>query len=144
MGVGSVNGFFPYAPDRQKREIKHVMDKDDFLMLYIEQLKNQNPLDPMDTNQMASQMSQFSAVEQLVNINSSINKILQSQMTDAVSYIGFKVSYTVDSFDEEGNQILEEKSGVVQSVVKKDGAVNLKMDDGTEVPADRVYSVELP
>lgn len=144
MGVGSINGFFPYAPDRQKREIKHVLDKDDFLMLYIEQLKNQNPLDPMDTNQMASQMSQFSTVEQLININGSIARIVEGQMSDAVGYIGFKVNYTVDTYDGEGNPILENMSGIVASVIRKDGVVNLKMTDDTEVPLDRVFSVELP
>ena len=37
---------------------------DTFLSLLTTQLKNQNPLDPLDTNQFTSQLVQFSSVEQ--------------------------------------------------------------------------------
>ncbi len=145
MDARSLSSVSSYTgSDTQKREIKGTMDKDDFLLLYIEQLKNQDPMEPMDTNQMASQLSQFSSVEQLVNINSGISKIIDSQMSNAVGYIGFKVNYTVNGYDTEGNPVVEEKSGIVASIVKKDGVVNLKMLDGAEVPVDRVFSVELP
>lgn len=128
----------------QSREIKHSLEKDDFLLLYIEQLRNQDPMEPMDTNQMATQMSQFASMEQLTNINTSLSKILESQMADAVGYIGFQVDYTASSYDSEGNQVSEQKTGIVASVVKKSGVVNLKMLDGSEVPVDSVISVRLP
>ncbi len=128
----------------QSREIKSSMDKEDFLLLYIEQLRNQDPMEPMDTNQMSAQMSQFASMEQLTNINATLSKMVDSQMVNAVGYIGFQVKYTVDGQDEEGNPELQEKVGIVASVLRKNGVVNLKMFDGSEAPADRVISVELP
>lgn len=128
----------------KSREIKSSLDKDDFLLLYIEQLRNQDPMEPMDTNQMATQMSQFASMEQLTNINTSLSKILESQMSDAVGYIGFQVDYSASSYDSEGNKVVEQKTGIVASVVKKNGEVNLKMLDGSEVPVSNVISVNLP
>lgn len=53
------------------------MGKDQFLKLLTEQLKAQNPLKPIDNSQFASQLAQFSQLEQL----SDIKKILQDQAT---------------------------------------------------------------
>ncbi len=48
---------------------KPIMGKDDFMKLMIAQLKNQDPLNPMDGSQYAAQLAQFSSVEQLMNLN---------------------------------------------------------------------------
>jgi len=50
-----------------------VMGKDDFLNMLITQLKYQDPLDPMDGSQFAAQLAQFSSLEQLTNINDTLN-----------------------------------------------------------------------
>lgn len=126
------------------REASSELDKDDFLTLYIEQLKNQDPMEPMDTNQMSTQMSQFSTVEQLINISSTLENMAGNDISSAVDYIGFEVTYGIDNEDSEGNIVTEEKVGVVQSVIKKDGIAVLKMTDGTEVPTSRVIEVGLP
>lgn len=52
---------------------KSAMDKDAFLKLMIAQLKNQDPLEPMDSTDYSAQLAQFSSLEQLQNINDNLN-----------------------------------------------------------------------
>ncbi len=56
-----------------------TLDKEDFLKLFITQLKNQNPLSPMDSTGFTSQLAQFSSLEQLTNLNSSMSSLVQYQ-----------------------------------------------------------------
>jgi flagellar basal-body rod modification protein FlgD len=67
-----------------------------FLQLLTTQLKNQNPLDPLDTNQFTQQLVQFSQVEQQINMNSSLSTLISlqqaSQATSAVSLLGTNVT----------------------------------------------------
>ncbi|NIA30319.1 MAG: flagellar biosynthesis protein FlgD [Actinobacteria bacterium] len=48
------------------------LDKDAFLQLLVTQLKNQDPLSPMDNTAFVAQLAQFSSLEQLSNMNSSL------------------------------------------------------------------------
>ena len=48
-------------------------DKIDFMKLLIAQLQNQDPLEPLDNNQFVAQMTDFSSLEQLGNIDKSVN-----------------------------------------------------------------------
>lgn len=52
-----------------------AMGKDQFLKLLVAQMKNQDPLNPMDGTQMASQLAQFSTVEQLQSANDTLTQI---------------------------------------------------------------------
>jgi len=54
------------------------MDKEAFLELMIAQLQNQNPLEPMDGTEYASQLAQFSSLEQLSNLNESMNRSIDA------------------------------------------------------------------
>ena len=45
------------------------MGQDEFLKMLVAQLKNQDPLNPMDGKDMAAQLAQFSTVEQLIAMN---------------------------------------------------------------------------
>jgi flagellar basal-body rod modification protein FlgD len=62
------------------------MGQDEFLKMLVAQLKNQDPLNPMDGKDMAAQLAQFSTVEQLIAMNTSIDaqKGSQQAMTDAI------------------------------------------------------------
>lgn len=61
-------------PEKAK-EIKKTLGKDDFMNLMINQMKNQDPTKPFDAEQMAAQLAQFASVEQLTNMNQSINRM---------------------------------------------------------------------
>ena len=69
---------------------------DTFLSLLTTQLKNQNPLDPLDTNQFTQQLVQFSSVEQQLKTNDYLAALVGSNsntvQTGAVNYIGKTVT----------------------------------------------------
>ena len=58
--------------------LTNSLNKDDFMKLLVAQMTHQDPLNPQDGAAMASQLAQFSSVEQLMNINTT----LASQGTD--------------------------------------------------------------
>lgn len=65
---------------------------DTFLQLLTTQLRNQNPLDPLDTNQFTQQLVQFTGVEQQLKTNDFLEAMMTSAQTannsQAVSYVG--------------------------------------------------------
>ena len=65
---------------------------DSFLQLLTTQLKNQNPLEPLDTNQFTQQLVQFAQVEQQINMNQQLTTLVAlqkaSQTTAAMSFLG--------------------------------------------------------
>ncbi|MDZ7772883.1 MAG: flagellar hook capping FlgD N-terminal domain-containing protein [Balneolaceae bacterium] len=58
---------------------KASLGKNDFLQLLVAQMKNQDPINPMDGTQFASQLAQFNSVEQLINLNEGMNMMARSQ-----------------------------------------------------------------
>ena len=52
-----------------------IMGKDDFLKMLIAQLKNQDPLNPLDGSNFAAQLAQFSSLEQLQNMNTQLQTL---------------------------------------------------------------------
>ncbi len=63
------------ARPEKPKEIKKNLDKDDFLKIMISQMKNQDPTNPFKPEQMASELAQFTSVEQLHNVNQNLNKL---------------------------------------------------------------------
>lgn len=72
------------------------MGKDDFLKLLVTQIKNQDPLNPMDNTAFTAQMAQFSSLEQLMNVNTNLNSLLTASNSatsvQAMSLIGKEVT----------------------------------------------------
>lgn len=54
-----------------------AMGKDEFVKLLVTEMKNQDPLSPMDGKELAAQLAQFSSVEQLVNVNTKLDGLTQ-------------------------------------------------------------------
>lgn len=74
------------------------LDKDSFMLLLVTQFKYQDPLNPMEDKEFIAQMAQFSSLEQLMNLNTSMEGLTAAtnnqQMINATSYIGKQVSVT--------------------------------------------------
>lgn len=71
---------------------------DSFLKLLTAQLQNQDPLEPMDSNEFTTQLVQFSGVEQSINTNRNLETLIALMQgrasTDAISYLGRSVAIT--------------------------------------------------
>ena len=67
-----------------------------FLTLLTTQLQNQNPLDPLDTNQFTQQLVQFAGVEQQLKSNEQLKALIaiekSAQSTQALIYVGNTVA----------------------------------------------------
>lgn len=85
--------------DDRKRVAGHGnsnMDKDAFFKLMLAQLKNQDPMNPLKNHEMAAQLAQFSSLEQMTNMNTTLTKLegktTQPENFQALNLIGKTVA----------------------------------------------------
>lgn len=95
MAVSGVSGTAnPSATAKSRTAIADNFDT--FLQLLTTQLRHQNPLDPLDTNQFTQQLVQFSGIEQQLKTNDFLEAMMMSTQSannaQAVSYIGKEVT----------------------------------------------------
>lgn len=74
------SGASPFAPTSER-----ILGKDDFLRLLVTQLRNQNPLEPMEADDFSAQLAQFSSLEQLSNMNKLLEASLETNLLLATS-----------------------------------------------------------
>ena len=123
---------------------RNQMGKEAFMELLVQQLKNQDPLSPMDNDQFISQLTQMSSLEGIQNLNDNLvglamlqqGNALMSQLTQSSALIGKEVTYM--DYDTG-----EERIGAVQSVKIQDGLAVLNID-GTDVPLASVMEITNP
>lgn len=110
----------------------------DYMKLLITQLRNQNPLEPLDNNEMASQLAQFSQLQQLESMNASFANVLATaERTYANSLIGKEVSFEAET--EWGT--VDVTSGLVDQVYNNvDGKILLAVGDH-RVALEEIISV---
>ena len=98
QALNQVNNEYTAAVDAQTKGKGSELDKDSFLLLMVTQMKNQDPLNPMDDTQYVSQLAQYSSLEQLMNLNDGMTSLTDAtnnqQMLNATSYIGKEVGIT--------------------------------------------------
>ena len=68
---------------------------DQFLTLLTTQLQNQNPLDPLDTNQFTQQLVQFAGVEQQLRTNSQLENLVSQSKAQSVPVAAGFVGMTI-------------------------------------------------
>jgi len=93
LQVSSTTATNDYSlPDNTRKPVQSL-DKDAFLRLLIEQLKNQDPMSPQDPNEFVAQMAQFSMLEQLTSLNQGMTQLKKSQeMMEAAALLGQQVN----------------------------------------------------
>jgi len=92
---------------------------DRFLKLLVAQMKNQDPLNPMDNAQVTSQMAQINTVNGIEKLNNSLGtmsaNMLQSQILQGASLVGHSVLTT-------GNSLKVDSSGSAQAAFELSSA----------------------
>mgnify|MGYP001311623080 CR=1 FL=1 len=78
MDVSSINSQ-TNAMYSQQSAGSGELGKQEFLQLLVAQMRNQDPINPLDGTQFATQLAQFNSVEQLINVNDSLETLQMSQ-----------------------------------------------------------------
>jgi len=127
MSVGSVNDLLsatallqanearearndPDSRSNGDRNVGGMMGKHDFLMLLSAQLRHQDPLNPQNDAEFASQLAQFSSLEQMKNMSDSL---------DSMQAFGLVGKYVIGDAIVDGRKL--EIAGVVDSIFTKGG-----------------------
>ncbi|BCJ05897.1 MULTISPECIES: flagellar hook assembly protein FlgD [Pseudomonas] len=114
---------------------KNALGKDAFLKLLVTQMQHQNPLDPQDNGQFIAQLAQFSSLEGIQTLNSSVNSIISgmgsSQALQASSLVGRSVIVQNDKALFDPKESLNGQVVVPQNIT--DGKVTIKDKDGNVV-----------
>jgi flagellar basal-body rod modification protein FlgD len=124
-------------------EEKSVLGQDDFLKILVTQLKNQDPLQPMQDREFIAQMATFSSLEQMTKMNSSIQEMRGMMLGQATSYVGKEISYEVNLYDHETGEMTgkEVYSGVVTGIENEKGKTYLLTANGHRITLDALLSV---
>lgn len=113
-----------------------TLGKDAFLRLLIAELSNQDPLNPMEDREFISQMATFSSLEQMQNMNKTLEGMAEANKFSAVQYIGKAVAFTKGE-GEEAQQV----AAVVRNVwFDPGGKIILDTTEG-EVELSKVEGV---
>lgn len=128
--AASNTALYATAPTRAP---KQTLDADAFMNLLVTQLKNQDPSSPMDTNQMISQTTQLSMMQELTTMSSTGTESFALQMRIAASsLIGQQVSY----LGSDGKQV----SGTASSVSFASSTPTVTVN-GVDVALDSISGV---
>jgi len=121
-----------------------------FMKILVTQLKNQNPLEPMDNNQMTAQLAQLSQLQQLETMNATLgstNSSFASALAYASrSYANSLIGRNVTFYANTGTGDPQETSGTVEEVMNdSDGKIVLGINASSgkyTLPLDGVITVK--
>ncbi|MFE7061894.1 flagellar hook assembly protein FlgD [Bacillus haimaensis] len=136
-----------YIQNRQVESKKqnNVLGKDDFLRLLMAQLQNQDPMNPMEDREFIAQMATFSSLEQMTNLNTSMEGFIKSQNKQQAlamqQYLGAEVTWQEVYFVDE-EPFVETKKGIVTSIAMAEGNAKLITDDGSEVALEQLTQIK--
>ena len=111
-----------------------MSDLSAFMKLLVSQLQHQDPMNPVDDKDFMGQMAQFTSVEQLTNMATSIDRMsTASQSTQSIALIGKTVSW------KKADDTMGE--GIATSVSFADGAIKITVGD-SQIAPNEIESVK--
>lgn len=109
--------------------------QDQFMRLFLAQLQNQNPLEPISDRDMISQLTQLSTIQGISQLNANFADLLQlQQLTQGSALIGRTITYQPPNATAPAR-------GVVSSLVVENGSIILRVGTAN-VPLNQVRGVE--
>lgn len=110
-----------------------TLGKDEFLKLFVNQLKYQDPLKPMDSTEFTAQLAQFSSLEQLTNVSASMQQVASlQQLANNASAAGL-IGRNIKAFDG--------TAGKAMSVSVSNGTTLIKLDNGKSVAFGNIQEI---
>jgi flagellar basal-body rod modification protein FlgD len=110
------------------------LGENDFFMLLATQLRNQDPLSPMENTEYISQLAQFSSLEAVKNLSDAFALFTQGQ---AIAQASALLGKQVEGLDPHSGQTV---SGTVSAVSLEDDTVMVQIGD-VEIPLTNVAQV---
>ena len=134
-GVGQSPAANGAAQKTKESAEQSGLNKDEFLQLLVGQLKNQNPLSPVGSQEFMSQMAAFSTLEQVTNLavsNEELNGMISTNQ--ALSLVGHPVTY----LKEDGTKV----EGTVESVDFGEKGTSLTIGGVSDISPGQVSQVK--
>lgn len=98
------------------------LGKDDFLQLLVAEMRNQDPMNPMENKDMMAQLAQFNVLDQITHLSDALDHFMSVQeLAEAGNLIGKQVEVTPTTGDP--------VSGTVSSASLVDGKVQIHIGD---------------
>lgn len=141
-GVGVVSSTTAQkAAVSQKSE---ALGKEEFLKLLITQLKQQDPLSPVQNTEFIAQMAQLTSLEELQELNKNLSQLVeiqqQNQGMEDLIYAAGLLGREVEARDPQTNETYRE---LVRGYYQKDGEIWLNCTEH-EIPLAWVYKTAVP
>jgi flagellar basal-body rod modification protein FlgD len=133
-GVGATGATGGEAAKVKEQAERNGLNKDEFLQLLVAQLKNQDPMAPVGSQEFMSQMAAFSTLEQVTNLAVANEEQNQMMAIDqSLSLVGHQVTYL-----KEDESLAE---GKVESVDFGEEGFALTINGESGIPAAAVTKV---
>jgi len=140
MSVASVASTSTSGSQATAGTKKNTLTQDDFLKLFTTQMRYQDPLEPLDNFQMATQLAQFNTVDSLTRMNETLTQLMAAQNSmsnvQAAGLIGKKVMAQGNRLAiqqgavSEGMYQLTRPANVVIQILNSQGGVVRQIDAG--------------
>lgn len=129
-----ITGFTPTVVGDSKPKNFNSLNGEDFIKIMITQLQQQDPMNPSDSNQMLTQLSQIKSMESSDTLNKSLQGLTVQQSVAAGANL---IGKNVQGVDDSGTQV----QGTVQSVLVQDQKVYLQLDGGGSLALSGVTGI---
>ena len=134
-GIKELDPALSALPNQSRTASNEIVGQQEFMTLLVTQLQNQDPLNPMEQEEFAVQLAQFTQVEQLVSINEKLeSEQSAADFSSLASYLGQEVLLGTSTVSVDGGE-----GGQVSFDLAQDAAdVTLQLLDGSGIVKEEV------